>query len=182
MTLASEPLELSSEGLQGLTPRQFQFATRVFQGASAIDAYREVYGVTNENMATVAPNASRLLTNAKVQAKLKELRERVDEQTTLAPFLTREWILNGVARLAQHATKESVQLGAYKLLGQTVGIDLFRETTVVERRQRTPDEIDAELRKRLDELSVTIEGRATVKPAQAIEPDKTTDRRRKPAK
>ncbi len=183
MLAGAERPALSDDGLQGLTSKQFHFAILVFQGATAVDAYRTVYDVSDPNLPHIGQTAHQLLHNPKVQAKLTALRAKVDEQTTLAPFLTREWILNGVARLAQHATKESVQLGAYKLLGQTVGIDLFRETTIVERRQRSPEEIDAELRKRLDELSVTIEGRATAKPAQpAVTQQQPTDRRRKPAK
>jgi len=171
-----------NDALDGLTPAQQVFVSYVFSGLTAINAYRQAGLGTGSDDASVGVNASKMLNEPRVQLKLRQLQAKRDEQSTLAPFLTREWILNGVARLAQHATKESVQLGAYKLLGQTVGIDLFRETTVVERRQRSPEEIDAELRKRLDELSVTIEGRATSKPAQPAVTLQPADRRRKPAK
>lgn len=169
------------DALQGLTPKQQLFVSLVFSGLNPVTAYRQAgYGEGMEEVNARA-RANAFLQEPWAQAKLRQLRVKRDEQSTLAPFLTREWILNGVAALAQEADRDSVRLGAYKLLGQTVGIDLFRETTVVERRQRTPDEIDAELRKRLDELSVTIEGRATAKPAPAVT-QQPTDRRRKPSK
>jgi hypothetical protein len=170
-----------NDALQGLTSKQQLFVSYVFSGLSTVQAFIQAgygEGMTHDSRAKAA---SALMQEPHVQGKLRELREKRDEQSTLAPFLTREWILNGVAELAREADRDSVRLGAYKLLGQTVGIDLFRETTVVERRQRTPDEIDAELRKRLDELSVTIEGRATERQAPAVEQHKP-DRRRKPSR
>lgn len=177
----TETVELGSEGLQGLTGKQFRFATLVFQGLTAVDAYRQVYDVTDPNAHHIGKTAHQLLMNPKVQAKLGDLRAKVDEQSTLAPLLSRELILNGILKLAKSASKEAVQLNAWKLLGQTVGIDLFRETVVTERRQRSPEEIDLELRRRLDELAITIDGQANHQ-APAVTQQQRADRRRKPAK
>ncbi len=125
------------DALQGLTSKQQLFVTLVFSGLTTVNAFSQAgygSGMTADNLSKAAHGLFNL---PMVQAKLRELRVKRDEQSTLAPYLTREWILNGVASLAQEADRDSVRLGAYKLLGQTVGIDLFRETTVVERRQRT---------------------------------------------
>lgn len=78
-------------------------------------------------------------------------------------------------RLADHAEKESVQVASLIALGKTVGIDLFRETTRIERVERTPEEIDKELVAHLKALQPMIEGKANV----TVEPE-ATDRRRKP--
>lgn len=163
-----------------LTTKMELFVTNSLSGMSDVAAYRASYDCEGMSDATIGRRAHEVAHHPIVKAKIKRLIAERNSATTLAPYLTREWILNGVATLAQYASKESVQLGAYKLLGQTVGIDLFRETTVVERRQRTPEEIDAELRKRLDELSVTIE--ATARPATPAVTQQPTDRRRKPAR
>lgn len=163
-----------------LTTKMELFVTNSLSGMSDVAAYRAAYDCEGMTDQTIGRRAHEVAHHPIVKAKIKRLIAERNSATTLAPFLTREWILNGVAHLAQYASKEAVQLNAYKLLGQTVGIDLFRETTVVERRQRSPEEIDAELRRRLDELAITIDGQATRQaPAVTQQP---TDRRRKPAK
>lgn len=77
-------------------------------------------------------------------------------------------------KLADKAEKETVQLGALIALGKVVGIDLFRETTRVERIERTPADIDRELEEQLRSMTLTIEGKAN-----AVAPP--TSRKRKPA-
>ena len=87
-------------------------------------------------------------------------------------------VLNGLMRLATSAEKESVQLGAWQTLGKTVGIDLFRETVVHETRSRTVEDVEQELKQKLDALraGLTIEGKAERVEPGAVKPD----RRRKP--
>ena len=80
-----------------------------------------------------------------------------------------------------------------ELLGKTAGIDLFRETTRVEHVNRTPEDVERELKAKLSEMMKTIEGSArpalepgAAMPAAAVKPapadsSPRADRRRKPA-
>lgn len=102
--------------------------------------------------------------------------ERRDALSSLAPRVTKEFVLNGVVDLALNADKDSTRLRAFELLGKSVGIDLFRETHVTEKRDRTVEEVDAALREHLASLAPMIEGTATPVPLTPGKPD----RRRKP--
>lgn len=175
------------DGLQGLTSKQFLFANLVIQGLSKTEAYSRVYDVSNMLQETIYKKANEVFNNEKVQAKVRELRLDIERQSTLAPTLTREWILNGIMGIALNGDKDSTRLRAYEDLGKVAGIDLFRETTRVERVTRTPEELDQELQERLAEMAKTIEAKAN---PPGIEPDNkptgptpasARDRRRKPA-
>lgn len=168
---------------EGLTDRQYRFASLKFQGLDNMAAYRAAYnlpeGVTYY---TLASCASRLAANPFVIAKVAALRDQVDRQSTLSAALSRNFVLNGLMRLATSAEKETVQLGALQTLGKTVGIDLFRETVVHETRSRTVEDVETELKQKLDALreGLTIEGSS--RSAGSAKPAAPKDRRRKPAK
>lgn len=167
---------LDDSSLQGLTPKMYRFVTTRFGGASLIDAYKVAYDTAGMAPDTIAKRAVELSQHPLVTAKLRALRIEVDEQSTLSAALSRNFVLNGLMRLAQTAEKESVQLGALQTLGKTVGIDLFRETVVHETRSRTVEDVENELKQKLDTLraGLTIEGKASSVPTPK-------DRRRKPA-
>lgn len=176
-----------SDGLQGLTSKQYRFVNACFSGMSDADAYRHAYDCSGMSDAAIYSASAQLSRHPLVTAKLRELRVKTDSQTTLAPYLNRELVLNGLLRLATTATKESVQLGAYIALGKTVGIDLFREVHVTEKITRTPEDVDRELLDHINRLKPVLEGSARdVTPGQeGAKPvpkaaGSGRDRRRKP--
>lgn len=152
------------DGLAGLTSKQESFVSYCFSGMNDAEAYRAAYDCSGMQDTTIHQRAHELTKNGKVAARLRELRDKRDEQSILASNLTREWITQGLMKLAAKATKESVQLGAYTQLGKIVGIDLFRETTRVEKVERTQADIDRELEQYLSELTPVIEGKAVETP------------------
>lgn len=145
---------------EGLTPKLYRFVKAAFSGMSYADAYRESHDCSNMAEATIRHNAATTANLPNVQAKLKQLRQQADDQATLAPSITREWIAAGIRNLAVNASKENVQLAAYIALGKMAGIDMFRETTRVERVERTVEDVERELQTRLKALAATIEGTA----------------------
>lgn len=166
-----------ADALQGLTSRQYRMATFMFQGLSELDAYRQAGYGDGGNYATASKRASEMAKHPRIQAKLRELREKVDEQSTLVLQLSRDWILEGIMGIAQKGDKDSTRLNAYVHLGKVAGIDLFRETTRIEKVSRTPEELDAELQQRLAEMAKTIEAKAN----PPVQDPKPRDRRRKPS-
>lgn len=187
--LAAEGFQLrEDDGLQGLTGKQFLFANLLVQGLPKNQAYAVAYDCPTMSPEAVSQAAWELSRHPKVVAKVADLRLKIEHQTTLAPSLSREWILNGIMDLAANAKKENVRLAAYVNLGKVAGIDLFRETTRVERVNRTPEDLDRELQERLADMAKTIEGKAN-RPAGTADDDEPTgpdptdaprDRRRKP--
>lgn len=167
--------------IDGLTTKQFRFASLVFSGMTNIDAYRAAYDCSGMSDMAAKNRAYETASLPAVQQKVRELRLKVEEQSTLSANLSRDFVINGLMRLATHAEKESVQLGALQTLGKTVGIDLFRETVVHETRARTVEDVEQELKAKLDAMraGLTIEGKASAVPTSSMSPART-DRRRKP--
>ena len=58
-----------------LNPKQEKFCLEYSASGNATDAYRKAYGVMEET--TAATNGSKLLRNAKIQARLKELADEI---------------------------------------------------------------------------------------------------------
>ena len=152
----------------GLTSKQQKFVELSFSGLSYMDAYRQTYDCSNMNEVSIGRKAAEVAHSPKVTAKIRQLQDKRDNQSTLAASLTRDWITNRIMRIADGPEKTSDKLRALELLGKHVGIDLFRETTRVERVERTPEDIDAELESQLRSIATTLEGKArdvTPKPA-----------------
>lgn len=169
-----QPVE--NHALGGLTPKQYRFVTTAFSGMSYADAYREVYDCDDMDVVTIGRRASEEIRKPLVAAKLRALRVAADQKATQLPGLNREFVLNGIMDIAINGERENNRLAAYVWLGKSTGIDVFREITVVERRTRTPEDVDKELRAKIQELMTTIDGTSRpVAPAAA-----PGDRRRKP--
>lgn len=167
--------------IDGLTTKQFRFATLVFSGMSNAEAYRVAYDCSSMNDVSVYGKAAEISNLPAVQEKVRALRVKVEQQSTLSANLNRNFVLNGLMDLAITSTKDSVRLGAYQTLGKTVGIDLFRETVVHETRSRTVEDVEQELKQKLDALrdGLTIDGSSRPVAADSGQPVKS-DRRRKP--
>lgn len=166
--------QLGEDAFEGLTSQQQLFVSHIFSGMSYIEAYQAAgYGASGD-IQRMRARAAQLANEPAIQAKLRALRIERDAKATLAPLITRDFVSQGISRIATTAKSEAVQLRAFHLLGQMAGVDLFRPTAEPERKSRTTEEIDAELKRRLDSFTTTIEGKATTKPA-------APDRRRKPS-
>ncbi len=124
------------DAFQGMTSAQQMFVSLSFSGLNDTEAYRQTFNVAEPLPANVHVMAH----NPLVVRKLKELVASRDRQSTLASWLTKDWILHGIAGLAQTADKDSTRLAAYVALGKTAGIDLFRETVRHEQVTRTVED------------------------------------------
>lgn len=170
-----------NDAFGGLTSRQEIFATLSFAGFSDADAYRQAYDRPDASYDEIATATKLTAHNPLVVARLKTLVGQRAANSTLAPWLSREWIANGIADLARHADKDSTKLNAFIALGKMSGIDMFRETVRHENVTRKVEDVDDELRVRLEELRkvLTIEGKVRpVEPGSGSPLPK--DRRRKP--
>ena len=168
--------QLGEDALEGLTSQQQLFVTHIFSGMGYTEAYIAAGYGTSGSPQNVSWRAAQLANEPNVQIKLRTMREERDAKATLAPLLTRDFVVTGIMAMATSAKSEAVKLRALQLLGQTAAIDLFRPSSEPAKRARTTEEIDAELKRRLDSFTTTIDGTATAKPAKPA----ASDRRRKP--
>jgi phage terminase small subunit len=75
-----------------LTAKQEAFAQAIADGLGQADAYRFAYDAENMKDETVYPNASRLMNNSKVAARVAELKSQVVEKQ----LWTREMSVKGL--------------------------------------------------------------------------------------
>jgi len=155
----------------GMTSKMAKFADLSFSGLSDIEAYRQSYDVSGMTPRSIATKAHEVAHHPLVTSKLRELQQAREAQSILISRLGKEYVLEGIMKIAERGDKDSTKLRALELLGKTAGIDLFRETTRVEHVNRTPEDVERELKARLGEMMKTIEGSA-----RAAEPDSPADK------
>lgn len=84
-----------------LTPKQETFAQKIVEGMSQADAYRAAYSCARMSDKTIWENASRLMADSKVKARVQELRDKVATDSIMTAqerleYLTR--IVNGTEK------------------------------------------------------------------------------------
>lgn len=104
-----------------LTPKQEAFAQNVASGMTQADAYRNSYNAENMKPSTVQENASRLMSDSKVSARVAELQAKGAELATLtlAKHLAR---LEELSRDAQAAEEYNAAIKAEELRGKASGL------------------------------------------------------------
>ena len=106
-----------------LTPKQEEFAQEIVKGSTQADAYRAAYDAANMKDETVWSNASRLIDNSKVAARIKELRQpSIDKvQLTLESHLTD---LLKLRNMAAKDEKWSAAIQAETIRGKAAGLHI----------------------------------------------------------
>ena len=81
-----------------LTAKQEQFAQNIVSGMSQADAYRSAYSAKKMSDKTIWENASRLMANSNVAARVSELRNELAKDTIMTAQERLEWlteVING---------------------------------------------------------------------------------------
>lgn len=66
-----------------LTPKQETFACKIVEGMTQADAYRAAYSTAKMSDKTIWENASRLMADSKVQARVAELRAQIASKSIM---------------------------------------------------------------------------------------------------
>ena len=75
-----------------LTPKQEVFARKIVEGMTQADAYRSAYSCKRMTDKTIWENASRLMADSKVQARVKELRDKINDEAIMSAQKRLEWL------------------------------------------------------------------------------------------
>lgn len=87
-----------------LTPKQEAFVNAIIEGKSQADAYRSAYSTKNMSNKTIWENASRLMADSKVKARVQELRDQIAEEG----IMTAKERLKLLTRIARGEEPEKV--------------------------------------------------------------------------
>ena len=75
-----------------LTAKQEQFAQSIVEGMSQADAYRSAYSCKRMADKTIWENASRLMADIKVKARVQELRDQIASKSIMTAQERMEWL------------------------------------------------------------------------------------------
>ena len=75
-----------------LTAKQEAFAKGISEGMSQADAYRSAYSTNRMKDSTIWENASRLMNDSKVLARVRELRDLAAKDTIMTAQQRKEWL------------------------------------------------------------------------------------------
>jgi phage terminase small subunit len=104
-----------------LTPKQEAFAKLVAEGLSQSDAYRSAYN-SKAKPETVQANASRLMADSRVSARVAELRQQLAE-VSLWSRMDSVMVLSEIAKGNDSEAKPADRVNAVKALNQMHGWD-----------------------------------------------------------
>lgn len=117
-----------------LTPKQEVFARKVVEGMTQADAYRAAYSCKRMTDKTIWENASRLMADSKVKARVKELRDKINDEAIMSAQKRLEW-LTKVIQNDEESTGD--RLKAIDLMNkmqgeyiQKIAADIETETTI----------------------------------------------------
>ena len=75
-----------------LTAKQEKFVQGIIEGKSQAEAYRAAYSCKNTSDKTIWENASRLMADSKVKARVAELRDRIVGESIMTAQQRMEWL------------------------------------------------------------------------------------------
>jgi phage terminase small subunit len=110
-----------------LTAKQEAFAQAIADGLGQADAYRFAYDAENMKDETVYPNASRLINNSKVAARVAELKSQVVEKQ----LWTREMSVKGLMSAYRIALEGKTSTGMTAAVKELNIMHGFNEPTKV---------------------------------------------------
>lgn len=91
-----------------LTPKQEKFVQGIVQGMSQADAYRSAYSCKKMSDKTIWENASRLMADSKVKARVQELRGKLEKSTIMTAQQRLEW-LTGIIQSKEESTTDKLR-------------------------------------------------------------------------
>ena len=101
-----------------LTPKQEKFVQGIIEGMSQADAYRSAYSCARMSDKTIWENASRLMADSKVKARVQELRDRIATDSIMSAQERLEWL----SRLIENEDEyTSDKLKAIDLMNKMTG-------------------------------------------------------------
>ena len=131
-----------------LTPKQSVFVELVSDGKSLADAYRTAYDSRNMSDNVIRIEGHRLAKKPHVAAEIERLTDGRRTSKKAQAKVHKSWITERLkAEAVSDDNPASTRVRALELLGKSAG--LFEESTTVIVENRSPQDIEAELRDKL---------------------------------
>ena len=139
-----------SKGLP-LTPKQAAFVDLVVSGDNQTQAYKKAYNWQGSSKKALGIEASRLMKQPHVKARYNQLKTNTATIKKSQQKLTKEWIISKLKEEADDSSNNaSTRVRALEILAKTE--NLFSDSTTVTVQHRSSEEIEKELKQKLEDL------------------------------
>ena len=101
-----------------LTAKQELFVQKILEGMSQADAYRSAYNTKRMTDKTIWENASRLMADSKVTARLTELRNELAQPSIMTAQERLKWLTD---RIADESVDINAKLKAIDIMNKMQG-------------------------------------------------------------
>lgn len=136
---------------RSLTPKQAAFVGFVVEGDSYTQAYIKAYNWNGNSKDAARVEASQLMKKPHVKARYDELKSNKSKAKTSQAKLSKEWIISKLKDEADDSSNAaSVRVRALEILAKTE--KLFSDSTTVTVEHRSSEEVEKELKERLEAL------------------------------
>ena len=134
-----------------LTPKMVAFVDFVLGGDSLTKAYIKAYDWKGKSRDAVRQEASHLMKKPHVKAHYEQLKINKSSAKKSHKKLSKEWIISKLRQEADDSSNaSSVRVRALEILAKTE--NLFSDSTTVTVQHRTSEEIEKELKEKLEHL------------------------------
>jgi len=137
--------------ITGLTEKQEMFCRKVTEGMTLSDAYRFSYDASGMKDSTIWTKGSALMAMDKVADRVVTLQVDREAKSLHDAAQTRSFVLRRLREEASGGDTSAARIRALELLGKLDTVGMFRERIEQETKQRTPEQVEAELERRLAE-------------------------------
>ena len=103
-----------------LTAKQEKFVQGIIEGMSQADAYRSAYSTKRMADKTVWENASRLMADSKVAARVQELRDQMMKPSIMSAQERLEWLSN-LVKTGSEFTLSTDKIRAIDIMNKMTG-------------------------------------------------------------
>ena len=115
------------------------------------DAYREAYSTSNMKPATVNREAHALMANPKITARVEGLQGQQERALIASTLSDRERVIQKLREVMENNEEKTAdQLRAAELIGKSCA--MFKDVVETQQDTRTPDEIWAELKAKMQAM------------------------------
>tara|TARA_R100001460_G_scaffold107586_1_gene156557 strand:+ start:30 stop:536 length:507 start_codon:yes stop_codon:yes gene_type:complete len=141
---------------KSLTPKQIKFAEALGHGidgepCSISDAYRYAYDTKNMSDAVIRNEASKLSQHHDVTIMVDKIIADRNKKKFVKEVSTKERIENELWKIVDEEDNNTHRLRALEMMGKSIA--MFSEVTINKEDQRSLEDIEKELRDRLDSIS-----------------------------
>ena len=138
-----------------LSQKQSAFCAYVAEGETQTDAYIKAYDVKKLSRRSASTEGSKLMKLEKVRGRVSEIKEQKQTARETHKKISKDWILDKLRiEASDEDNNPSVRVRALEILAKTE--KLFDDSTNVTVVHRSAEDVEKELKERLESLSIAI--------------------------